>query len=180
MGAKGQKKQQAGVGTVQAISNEWLSLEYRKLGATYKQIGDKLKMTEEGARQCVLRGLRKMQAEIAESAHEVRQIEIERLDAMWRAVYEKATNGDYKAIDQCLKIMERRSRYLGLDSPGRMEWTGQIGGEIAFRDLTDAELEAELTATEEAIAKAGATPSDADSEPVDTSQADSEADTVPT
>jgi hypothetical protein len=57
-----------------------------------------------------------------ENLEEVRAIEIDRLDGLMQAVWPKAIKGDMWAVDRVLSIMERRSKYLGLDhSDGIME-----------------------------------------------------------
>lgn len=51
-----------------------------------------------------------------EQAEELRTLELERLDALFFAVYRDALAGDTRAVDACLRIMERRARYLNLDA----------------------------------------------------------------
>lgn len=43
-------------------------------------------------------------------------LELERLDALQSSVWEEALTGDKKAIDTAIKIIQTRSRLLGLDS----------------------------------------------------------------
>jgi len=45
---------------------------------------------------------------------ELRELECDRLDALQVAVWAKAEQGDLKAIETVLKIMDRRARLLGL------------------------------------------------------------------
>jgi predicted DNA-binding transcriptional regulator AlpA len=52
-----------------------------------------------------------------ENAVQLRATELARLDRMLAGVYPKAVSGNEKAIETVLKIMVRRSRYLGLDAP---------------------------------------------------------------
>jgi len=51
----------------------------------------------------------------------MRQLELERLDADWLALQERAAEGDTQAISTRLRISERRCRLLGLDAPNRMQ-----------------------------------------------------------
>ena len=53
----------------------------------------------------------------ADCVAEHRQLELERLDALWESIYKDATKGNLWKIDRCLTIMERRARFLGLDKP---------------------------------------------------------------
>jgi DNA-binding PucR family transcriptional regulator len=58
---------------------------------------------------------------VAEGIDELRALENDRLDALHTAVWDKALEGDYKALEIVLKIMDRRSRLLGLDQPARKQ-----------------------------------------------------------
>jgi hypothetical protein len=72
-----------------------------------------------------------------ENADNVRQIEFQRLDRLWRAAYESASGQrvdddgqivedgppSLEAIDTCCRLMRRRSRLLGLDAPVRGDVT---------------------------------------------------------
>lgn len=63
---------------------------------------------------------RELQRTIQPLAEEVRQMELARLDALWRIQFAKACDPANKSadwnVDRCLAIMERRARYLGLDA----------------------------------------------------------------
>ncbi|GAA4055272.1 helix-turn-helix domain-containing protein [Agromyces indicus] len=51
-----------------------------------------------------------------EEAEELRLLELDRLDALMRAVWADAMAGDTKAIDAVLRIMARRASLLNLDA----------------------------------------------------------------
>ncbi len=51
----------------------------------------------------------------AEAVDDHRALELARLDALQVALWEKAIDGDVKAAGMVLKIIEQRSRLLGLD-----------------------------------------------------------------
>lgn len=55
------------------------------------------------------------------SIDELREMELLRLDRLQAAVWVQALAGDHKAIDQSLKIIDRRCKLLGLDAPERHE-----------------------------------------------------------
>jgi hypothetical protein len=76
-----------------------------------------------GAYQAVIGALRET---LREPAEQVRTLELERLDAMLEAVWRAALSGDLKAIDAVLKLMDRRSRYLGLDAPQRIDIEAKV------------------------------------------------------
>ena len=76
--------------------------------------------------------------------------------ALWRRVQ----NGDERAIDRVLRIMERRAKLLGLDAAAKTEHTGKEGGPIRYErqyaDFSDEELEQAIL--EEAARIMGRTP----------------------
>jgi hypothetical protein len=55
-----------------------------------------------------------------ETANELRALELDRLDSMWIVVWPLVLQGDLKAIDRCLRIMERRAAICGLNAPKRV------------------------------------------------------------
>jgi hypothetical protein len=63
----------------------------------------------------ILKGLKE---EMNEEMEEVRQLELDRLDALHRAIWDDALNGELGKIDRVLDIMKRRERYIpGLAVP---------------------------------------------------------------
>jgi hypothetical protein len=54
---------------------------------------------------------------VADDVEAIRQLENERLDLLFASAWEQAIDGDFKATDICLKIMSRRAKLLGLDTP---------------------------------------------------------------
>lgn len=124
---------------VAAREREARVLELRKAGATFDEIAQALDYRDKsGAKRAFDRAMR---ATIQQPADEIRFLEVERLDAMQKALWPKVTAGDTKAIGQCLNVMDRRARLLGLDAPTRQHVT------VITRDATEqaiAELEAQL------------------------------------
>jgi len=53
--------------------------------------------------------------DVKENAEQLRRLELERLDVFFEGVYPKAIEGDLRAIDIAVRIMQRRSKLLGLD-----------------------------------------------------------------
>lgn len=89
---------------------------------TYQQIADK---HYNGNKGYAYKDMQKAIKEIpAEAAEMVRQQEIELLDVMARGILPRALEGDDKAVKSMLSIMDRRSKYLGLDTPVQIEQTG--------------------------------------------------------
>jgi hypothetical protein len=67
-------------------------------------------------------------------------VEIDRLDALHRAVWPDAMEGKLGAIDRCLAISKRRAELLGLDAPSKHQVTGKDGEPIAPLKVTDDQL----------------------------------------
>ena len=101
------------------------ALDLRKAGATYEQIARSCGYAgPSGAYQAVQREL---QRTMQEPADDVRQLEIMRLDDLYRAMVPKALKGDTWSVDRCLKIMERRAALLGLDIKPEANMGAQLG-----------------------------------------------------
>lgn len=116
-----------------AKQREHDALELRKKGWTYQKIAESLGISIQGASDCVKRALERLKTEVRESAEDVRQIELERLDKMLAIAESAAEAGDLSAIDRVLRIQERRAKYLGLDAPARTDIRAEV---VARQDLS--------------------------------------------
>jgi hypothetical protein len=100
------------------------ALEFRRDGCGYQEIADKLGYaSKSGAFKAVIAALRQT---LQEPADAVRQLELERLDAMLHAIWPSAQGGDLKAVDAVVRLMDRRARYLGLDTPQRIDIEAKV------------------------------------------------------
>jgi DNA-binding CsgD family transcriptional regulator len=116
------------------------SLQLRKKGFSYFEIGEKLDVSGRTVRRDVQKYLEIIAQTCTETAEEVREIELQRLDGLWTVAHDKAIKGDLPAIDRCLRIQERRAKLLGLDAVQRVEHSGSVGVTIVDdipRDTTD-------------------------------------------
>jgi hypothetical protein len=125
---------------VQAAVRRKEAVDLRIEGKTYREIGQELGVTPTRARQLVAEALAGLQKDTAESAEELRRLELDRLDQLQSGLWEEAAGGNLKAVGAALKIMERRARLVGLDAPSRTENTH---GYSYLDQMTDAELEEE-------------------------------------
>jgi len=130
----------------------------RKSGRTYDEIARTVGFADRsGAARAVQRAL---DATVREGADALRQLEAERLDALTAALWSKAIDGDERAVDRVLAVMERRARLLGLNAPTKRS-IDHISRE-RFMELFDElvaeeqELTARVAAIEEAPSVAGA------------------------
>lgn len=86
--------------------------EYRKMGATLAQIGQKFDIAPSRVHAIITEAIAKLPKQ---SIEDVRAIELERCDAFTMALWPAALKGDIGAITTLLAVMNRRARYLGLD-----------------------------------------------------------------
>lgn len=125
------------------------ALEARKAGFTYQAIGDSLGISRQAAHKSVMEALRIINDKIAEAAEEVRTIELERVDALFKIAYQQALKGRRGAIADCIRLMDRRAKYLGLDAKRELEvthtdWRTEVIALIKAREMNYPALEAEL------------------------------------
>jgi transposase len=120
-------------------------------GMSFEQVGDRLGITKQAARDMVHRSL-----DVAESraVDEMRELENARLDRAQTAIWTKVLNGDLKALDAFLKISQRRARLNGLDAPTKIDL------KIGIR----AEMEAALSELENVVLGEVISRSDEDSD----------------
>lgn len=102
-------------GKAETLERERQALELRKAGLTLDAIAKQMGLS--GApvvHGMVTRALDRIVTPVAE---EYKKLELERLDALYRAMAPAALQGKWLAVDRCLAIMDRRAKLLGLDAP---------------------------------------------------------------
>jgi len=98
-------------------------LKMRLAGLSYPKIGERLGIAPSTAYRAVARALKKIEAKTAESAQELRRLELERLDQLQAGLWTYALAGNVQAVRETLRVMERRSKLLGLDAAAEQERT---------------------------------------------------------
>ena len=111
---KGQRSATAAVRRQKAFS-------MRLAGHTFQGIGDTIGISRQGAHGLITRELERLNKQSTEDATILRDLELERLDVMVKAIWPKAEAGNFGAIDRLLRISERRSKLLGLDAATKTE-----------------------------------------------------------
>ena len=114
------------------IERQIQALDLRKTGKSYRAIGDALGISYTQAHRDVMTELKRLARLRRDKAEELRQLELERLDAYEEALHTGAAAGDPKAILAVVKLMERRAKLTGLDAPEQFE---------DVTKMTDEELE---------------------------------------
>jgi hypothetical protein len=158
------------------------AVEMRLAGATLDQIVDKLDYADRAAaHKDITRAMEQNVVELAQPVEVLRETELQRLDVLWaeawavlkrehvtvshgKIVYdERSVDGEPKpllddgpvlqAISTLLKIQERRAKFLGLDSPVKVEAITIDSIDAAIAKLA-AELEADQAGEAAGVASA--------------------------
>lgn len=105
-------------------------LALRIAGASYRKIAASLGISKSAAHEYTITALRELEALNAEDAKELRRLECERLDAMLLKLWPQTSTAKLseRTADTVLRIMERRSKLLGLDAPVDSRLGGLPGG----------------------------------------------------
>jgi len=124
------------------------ALSLRASGATFRQIAAALGVSEPTAWRLVRQ---ESESFIRESAAEVLELELTRLDRMLMGIWPAAINGDLQAIDRALKIEDMRAKLLGLydraSQPDRLPPRGiEEGVVIIARDASQEDFIAGMRA----------------------------------
>lgn len=102
---------------MRARERELQAVELRKAGFNYRQIGELLGVSHVAAGKAVKRALKTYSEQTKEATDDFRQLELERLDELNLAFWPKAVAGDIQAAKLILRVVEQRSRLLGLEAP---------------------------------------------------------------
>lgn len=89
------------------------ALNLRLAGARYAAIAEKLGISTPQAWRDVADALKEIKREPSLA---VLDMELHRLDQMLLGLWRQAASGNLKAVGAALRIMDRRARYLGLDT----------------------------------------------------------------
>jgi hypothetical protein len=111
-------RKDANPGMAEAAAERRLkALQLRTAGMPYRAIATQLGVSHQQAYEDVQRELKAIAEQSAEEAQAVRQLDLERLDAMTIAIWGQVRAGNLGAIDRALRISERRAKLLGIDAP---------------------------------------------------------------
>lgn len=125
-----------------------LAVELRKQGGTLEEIAEQLRGVEGvspkyGAplvQKDIKAELARLQDQTSEITAELRQLELERLDDLWKVYYAKAKKGDYAAADRCFVILDKRAKLMPSmyppAPPSTLRLTGANDGPIETKDVS--------------------------------------------
>lgn len=148
---KGGPKARTNKVSLMALRRRQFVVEMRTTGAKYREIAraavlrfGKSKLPrgwdERYAYKDLMRLLESTDAQLVEGREHIRQIELDRLDTMTMATWERAATGEREAIQTVLSLMQRRAKITGIDAP--IEYTIDDIRSIAARveEVIDQEI----------------------------------------
>ena len=134
------------------IDKEIKVLELRRAGLTWQSIAEETGYADHtGAYAAYKRAIKRT---MQQPADELREQELDRIDRLQLAAWPNAMKGDTKSIMTIVKLMERRARLLGLDTPIKIEqdittWNGDDSIDRAVKDLAALFIANNATGTSE-------------------------------
>ena len=102
---------------LQAMDRKDQALELRMGGWSQRAIGQELGISTQRVAQLLTEILTEMEDHAEKNIDNVRRLEVQRLDEMIEAIWERAKSGELECLDRVIKLMDRRTKYLGLDAP---------------------------------------------------------------
>jgi hypothetical protein len=127
------------------------ALDLRKAGLPFRSIGHHLGVDVHTAWADVNAELIELREQTKSTAQDVRDLELERCDAMTRGLWPAVEHGDSKGVAAAVRVAERRARLLGLDAPtqSKTELAGGITIETEQSMLARIEKEVAHWSTED-------------------------------
>lgn len=109
------RQHKTGQRAISAQAKQLQALELRRQGQSFEEIAKAVGYAERGAaHRAVMAALK---ATLREPADAVRELELQRLDAVVASMWAGMLQGDAKAASIVLRALERRATMLGLDAP---------------------------------------------------------------
>ena len=131
------RKDKTSVITINKREKSVRALELRKAGVSYEMIAQQLGYSNRTSAHRAVSKL--LDATEKEVVNDLREMELRRLDDLFRSMYPTALKGNFQAVDRCLKIMERRSKITGLDAPEKTQSDVRQIIKVVYEDIQYAE-----------------------------------------
>lgn len=94
------------------------AFDLRMQGLSFNKIAVEMGISESYAYRLISSELNRMNQELKISVDQFRSLELERLEDLWQKAFAKVAE-DISNVWVCLKIMDRKSKLLGLDKPSQ-------------------------------------------------------------
>lgn len=114
--ARGKDKDKAN-----ALIRQYEALDLRQSGWSFRAIGDKLGVTGMQAWRDVKSALEGLEELNTDKASTLRQLELERLDALTKGLEPMAMVGNVGSVSAYIRVMEQRAKLLGLYAPEKRD-----------------------------------------------------------
>ena len=88
-------------------------LQERLKGSTFTEIGREFGISKQSAYKHVAREMMEARAECRETAEEILELDLQRLDELFLSVYDKAKDGDMLAHSRALRNIDLRQKLVG-------------------------------------------------------------------
>ena len=105
---------------VAATERRRQAVALRKQGLSYQAIANELGMAKSSVHSAIGKAMQAFEKEIADEVILMATLELDRLDCLQAALWDKAMAGHLGSVGKVLKIMERRAKLLGLDAPAKV------------------------------------------------------------
>jgi hypothetical protein len=109
-------------------------VELRTEGFVWREIAQRVNMSTAGVAKAYDRALERI---IAPAVEQHRTTELDRLDILQRVYWQPAINGNLRAADFVLRVIEKRAKLLGLDAAIKIQ------AEVVTYDGSDLDAEVE-------------------------------------
>jgi uncharacterized protein YerC len=119
---------------VELLQRESEIVELRTEGFVWREIAQRVNMSTAGVAKAYDRALDRI---IAPAVEQHRTTELDRLDILQRVYWQPAINGNLRAADFVLRVIEKRAKLLGLDAAIKIQ------AEVVTYDGSDLDAEVE-------------------------------------
>jgi hypothetical protein len=120
--------------TPERIDREREIVELRTEGYVWREIAVQVGMSTAGVYKAYNRAMTRV---ITPAVNEHRELELDRLDILQRTYWQPAVNGNLRAADFVLRVIDKRAKLLGLDAPLKVQ------AEVVTYDGSDLDAEVE-------------------------------------
>ena len=123
--------------TRELVEKETTIIELRQEGYVWREIATMVDMSIAGVSKAYKRALTRHPHAMID---EHRELELNRLDALQRTYWKMAVDGNLRAADFVLRIIDKRAKLLGLEAPLKVQ------AEVVTYDGSDLDREVERVA----------------------------------
>jgi len=113
-------------GELVELERSVLFFEDYKRGMNYRRIGEKYGVSHQMVSEAIRGYLKQLRAISLRSVVEYRQVQLERIQAVYNALWPNVMRGKVDAINALIRVMDREARLLGLDAPTRVDITARV------------------------------------------------------